>query len=464
MRQLLSDVVVVDLSREPAGTYCGKVFADLGADVVKVEPPEGDPLRANPAAFVHLNTNKRSVVVDGSPAGAELLAKLLDGADVVIETKDSGDFAAFGTSVDEVRASCPGLVVTTISGFGATGPYASYRWTDLVNQAVSGALLPSRTPVKLPGMVGLCTVGHVAATGALAGVLRSRASGVGAHVDCAAYEALGSVPSRVSRFLGWEYLAHGASALAAPPPGATLIPIGLFPCADGYVSMMSTPQQLNEMLDVLDDDALREAFARPDAFVRPETREALDLALYPWLVAHTRAELTEAAQAAGWPVAGVNSPREVLDADHLHQRAYWVRVEDPTVGPVQLAGPPYRHTEGGWRLRRRAPLLGEHGTEVRAQSTAPRVPDGWASKPRRAACAGHSRRRPDDGVVGALPDPACLPTSVPRSSGSRTRRSSRPRRRATSRDPVATRRPAACSRCTRRDARVSRTARTTGTR
>ncbi|HEX5267994.1 MAG TPA: CoA transferase, partial [Acidimicrobiales bacterium] len=110
----------MELSREPAGSYTGKLFADLGAEVVKVEAPTGDPLRERTGAFLHLNTNKRSVVAD--PAGApgrDKLSRLLDRADVVVETVGGGELADFAMSADDVRARRPGLVVTTISGFGA---------------------------------------------------------------------------------------------------------------------------------------------------------------------------------------------------------------------------------------------------------------------------------------------------------------------------------------------------------
>ncbi|MDQ1430059.1 MAG: hypothetical protein QOF40_661 [Actinomycetota bacterium] len=358
MRQLLSDVVVVDLSTEPAGSYCAKVFADVGADVVKVEPPDGDPQRRHPERFVHLNTNKRAVVAPHDERGRAQVMQLVASADVVIESQGDGDLDGFGLSRDELRAQFPALVITTISGFGTSGPYRSYRWSDLVAQVASWTTFPQgrslEVPVRSPRIVALCSIGHTAALGALAGVLRARASGAGAHVDCAAYEALGTIPARVCRYLGWEYGGHEPLGLAANAVD-TLLPTGVFPCADGYVSMMSTPQQLDEMLTVLGDDALRETFARPDAFSDPATKEALDSVLYPWLFEHTRAEGTAAAQAAGWPFAGVYSPAEVLEADHLHQRGFWVDCDDPTVGPVRLPGPPYRHAEGGWRLHRPAP-------------------------------------------------------------------------------------------------------------
>jgi crotonobetainyl-CoA:carnitine CoA-transferase CaiB-like acyl-CoA transferase len=377
MRQVLSDVRVVELSAEPAGAYCAKTFADLGAHVVKVEAPAGDPLRHRPGAFLHLNTNKRSIVVEpGDSAGRVRLERLLEGADVVVQSAGSGDLAGYGIDLDDVRQRQPSLVVTTISGFGAEGPYASYRWSDLVAQVAGWSTLPQgrsqAVPVKLAGMVALYIVGHTAALGALAGVLRARASGAGAHVDCAAYEALGTVPSRVGRFLGWQYRDLEPLPPAATSTAATLMPTGVFPCGDGYVAMMSTPQQLAEMLAVLDDDALHEAFARPDAFVRGETKEVLDAALYPWLLSHTRAELTAAAQAAGWPFAGVNSPAEVLTVDHLHQRGFWVDVDHPVHGPLILPGPPYRLAEGGWRLHRGAPDLGQDADAIDAELESPR--------------------------------------------------------------------------------------------
>ncbi|MGD9798894.1 MAG: CaiB/BaiF CoA transferase family protein [Acidimicrobiia bacterium] len=397
MRQLLDDIIVLELSEEGSGAYCAKVFADLGADVVKVERPAGDPLRAHPGAFLHLNTNKRGITADPSdPESRRRVGRLVERADVVIQTLGTGDLARWGTSWEEVRERRPSLVAATISGFGADGPYASYTWSDVVAQATSWFVYPQhlsdRVPIRLPGMVGLCAIGHTAAVGALSAVLRARGSGRGAFVDVAAYEALAAVPSRVGRFLGWEYLGRRPPAPVPASTGGTLIPMGTFPCEDGFVSMMSTPQQLPEMLAVLDDDDLRAAFARPDAFLRGETTEILDAALYPWLFSHTRAEAMAAAQAAGWPFAAVHTPSEVLEVDHLHQRGFWVEVDDPEHGCLLLPGAPYRHAEGGWRLRRQSPRLGQHDAEVDADLSSP------PSEPARARVATDPDEPPLRGV------------------------------------------------------------------
>src|SRR4051794_15529801 len=126
MRQALSDISVVEIGSGIAATWCGKAFADLGADVVKVEPPAGDRLRSDRGAFAHLNTNKRSVVVERSPAAAGTVWSLIDNADLVIEAPGLGALRDWDIETDEVLTRRPGTSIVSITGFGATGPYAGY--------------------------------------------------------------------------------------------------------------------------------------------------------------------------------------------------------------------------------------------------------------------------------------------------------------------------------------------------
>jgi crotonobetainyl-CoA:carnitine CoA-transferase CaiB-like acyl-CoA transferase len=360
VRQALSDLSVVELGVGFAAGWCGKAFADLGADVLKVEPSDGDPLRADAGMFAHLHTNKRSAIIDVAPANAASILEILIDVDLVIETPGLRSLADWGICRDELIATTSALTVLAITGFGTTGPYAEYAWSDLVAQAFSGILVMDRRgPLKLPMSLGEAAIGHTAALGALAAVERARATGVGALLDCAAVEALAAGPARISRYLGWEYSNRAETHQPAPTSSDTLLPLGVFPCADGHVAMMMTTQQLPEMLAVLGSDELRAAFARPDAFMRPETKEILDGVLYPWLFARTRQEITDVAQAAGWPVTPVNEPAELLVADHLHQRGFWVHTTDERLGSFLLQGAPYRLTEGGWKLRRTAPRLGQ---------------------------------------------------------------------------------------------------------
>ncbi|MGE0878580.1 MAG: CaiB/BaiF CoA transferase family protein [Acidimicrobiia bacterium] len=389
-KQALDDITVVELSDGVAGCYCGKLFADMGATVVKVETPEGSPMRrlvvrrdddGAPAAasgtFLHLNTNKRSLVVDDSPAGSARLNALLDRADLVISQGKHGDLEAWGLDWATLHANRPRLSVVHISGFGADGPYAGYEWDDLTVQTLIGTLLlqndEEQDPLKYPGHLAQHIVGNTAALGALAAVTVARSSGEGRFVDLAATEMYGSMPPKATPMLALQYRSGLANPGAATNP-RTLIPTGVFPCLDGHVAMMSTPQQLQEMLSVLDDDALRGQFELPDVYERADTKEFIDAALYPWLFSHTRAEATALAQAAGWPFAGVNTTQEVLDADHLHQRGFWVHTQDPRAGSVALPGPWCRLAEGGWAVRRLAPDLGEYNAEFDALSSADERP------------------------------------------------------------------------------------------
>jgi crotonobetainyl-CoA:carnitine CoA-transferase CaiB-like acyl-CoA transferase len=391
MRRALSGLSIVELGDGVAPAYCGKLFADLGADVVAVEDPAGGDLRrkddsprdsrgwSRGGLVLHLCTNKRSVTLrPGDERDRLRLRALIEGADLVIETKDHGVLADWEIEWNELHRSHPDVSVLTISGFGTTGPYKDYKWDDIVVQAMAGALLlqghPEQSPLRLPGHVASYLVGHMAAVGALAAITAAAKGQGGSLVDCSALEALASLPSRQALLLGYQY--RGCTPNPIKRYGsATLIPTGVFPCADGYVALMSTTQQLDEMLEVLGDPAAKEAFQRPDAFDSPETRQVLDVALYTWLASHTRAEATALAQEAGWPLTGVYSAAEVLQADHLHQRGFWIHSDDPEHGPIDLPGPWCRFEEGGWSLRRVAPGLGADEAEFppREKATVARV-------------------------------------------------------------------------------------------
>lgn len=379
MRAALDGLNIVELSDGVAAAYCGKLFADLGAHVVRVEVVGSERWALRPGAAavdadgrardglaLHLGTNKHSMVADPeSDEDRAVVASVACAADLVIET-DTRELAGWGVE----RSALRGCVVH-ISGFGASGPYSGYQWDDIVVQAVSGSMLrlhdPAALPLRLPGEVAMCLVGHAAALGALAAVMAAERGDPPAFVDCAAAEVLATMPSRQAPLLGYQYRGGQSTGFGVPGPGGTLIPTGVFPCADGFVAMMSTAQQLDEMLAVLGDEAAKEAFAHPDAFNRTETKEALDVAVYTWLAARTRAEATEEAQNAGWPLAGVLRPGEVLDVDHLHQRGFWWHCDDPVVGPLDVPGPWCRFAEGGWSLRRLAPRTGADTEAERAR-------------------------------------------------------------------------------------------------
>jgi crotonobetainyl-CoA:carnitine CoA-transferase CaiB-like acyl-CoA transferase len=379
VRQLLSDLSVVEIAASSvAGSYCTKLFADLGADVIKVEPPGGDPLRAaghqgpeegsDSGLFLHLNTNKRSVVIDSSsPDGPPQLWSLLEGADLVVESEGAGALSQWGITWDELHERFPALTLASPTGFGVHGPYSHYKSEDIVAQAVSGILVfqnrPDQDPLKYPGNAAMYLAGNMAALGSLGSIVQAKATGIGARIDSAAVEALASTPLRASGHLAYQY-ADKRPATHAATTGATLVPMGVYPCADGCVATVTMNQQLSKLVDLLDDDDLRRRIQDPQALAGPETRQAVDSTFYPWLLAHTRAEATQMAQAHGFPLTGVLSLQEVLDADHLHQRGFWVHIDHPTAGSVEIPGPPYRVAEGAWALHHPSPTLSQHDDGV----------------------------------------------------------------------------------------------------
>jgi crotonobetainyl-CoA:carnitine CoA-transferase CaiB-like acyl-CoA transferase len=391
---LLDDIRVVELSHNSvAGSYCGKLLADVGANVIKVEEPGGDPLRgtlgrpgtedtggrpASSGLFLHLNTNKWCETVDpGDGRGRARLFELLGASDLVI-CGGEGQLADWQLAWPEVHERFPTLNVLAVTAFGSDGPYRRFKGSDIVFQAFAGAMqFQGRTdhdPVKLAGDAVSCLIGNIAAVGALAAVEESRQSGRGSLVDCSAIEALASTPLFATRLLAHGYELGRRISPRNPTDGATVVPLGAFPCADGYVAVVTMVQQLKRLTRLLGDAHLIEVLDDPSSLAKAETREEIDAVFYPWLLARTRAEVTTSAQAIGFPLTPILEPEEVLEADHLHQRGFWTRVHHPDWGHLDLPGPPYRHGEGGWALRRLpaaspappVPLPERHPEPVRA--------------------------------------------------------------------------------------------------
>lgn len=379
MRQLLSGITVIELADGIAGSYCGKLFADFGAEVIKVEPTAGDSTRRygpfpggipDPEAsglFLHLNTNKRGVTLDYSnTSGRLLLLKLLETADLVIESAQFGEFERHGLGWDDVHRVSPRLSVMSVTPFGLSGPYATYKSDEIIAFAMGGALnntgTAEREPIKLAGNVNTYYVGSVAATAALAAVLTAQRTGVGQHVEVSAFESLAaSADRRATLLTAFQYngrVSHRST------PGAATRPLGSFPCADGYVAIQTNVQHVRRMAEALDSDRLRKLFEDPEWETDTSAREVILTELYDWLLPRTRAEIEKSAQEHGWAVVGIKSAGEVVEADALWQRGFWLPVVDKRAGPLALLGPPFRPAEGGAVTRRLAPSLGEHNREI----------------------------------------------------------------------------------------------------
>ena len=375
--QPLEGVLVLDLSEWLAGPNCTKLLADFGARVVKVERPGGDPARRmgpypgdepdpeQSGLFLHLNTNKESVVIDAShPDGADLVRTMAARADVVVESSRPGLLASWGLGAEELIAANPDLVVTSLTPFGQTGPYRDWEMTEIVAFAVGGMSVSGvadREPVKLAGNVVQLQSGATACVATLGALYHAWERGEGQHVDVATYETQnGSLDRRRYYLLSHAYsgtIAQRATVVGVGRPSAG----GRFACADGkeITTGRIWPDHVGRMVKVLGDPELAAHFEAEGPDVLVERADLANRLLAAWAAARPSRAAMREAQAAGWPVVVVNDPKLLLEDDHLLARGFWVTAAHPVAGVLPYTGPPWRVDGGGWALRRTAPTLGQ---------------------------------------------------------------------------------------------------------
>ncbi|MGE0727179.1 MAG: CaiB/BaiF CoA transferase family protein [Acidimicrobiia bacterium] len=409
----LEGVRVVELATGISGPFAGRFLADAGADVIKVEPPGGDPARtegpfpgdvADPersGAFLYLNTNKRALVARADdPADRALLATLLDGAALLIEGEGDASAAAWGLGDDELRARWPRLCRLQVSGFGPDGPYAGWRSSELVAFAMGGPMasmgLEGREPHKMAGNVVQMQCGNMAALAGLAALTVAERSGRGITVDVANFHTqAGSIDRRVP-YLIWHLFTGGRPVPYQGGHRAGLIPGGVYPTEDGYVQVLAAPGWLTRLAELLGDEEVIRRFAQPDWMDDDELPLLLDGALHVWTLTRGRYEAQSQAQAEGLGVMALNTPVELLEDPHFRARDYWRTIEHPVAGRYTLPGPPFR-LRGAWALRRPAPTLDQHGAELRAEVRA--AAGRTAANDQEPAATGQAPARlPLDGV------------------------------------------------------------------
>ncbi len=377
MTQSLDGLVVLDLTQVMAGPFCTMLLADLGADVIKVEPPDGDLSRRmggarlrlrgeDNAPFLALNRNKRSIVLDLKLD--EDRARLLDlarVADVMVESFRPGVVARLGVDYPAIAELNPRIVYASVSGFGQTGPYAEHPGFDLIAQGMAGVMSvtgePGGAPVKCGVPIGDLAAGLYAANGILAALLARQRTGRGQYIETSLFEAaLG--------FSVWETTEFWATGEPPQPCGSAHrlnAPYQALRAADGYLTVAAlTPLQWTKLCQVID----RADLAGDDRFATNEARmanlPALVEQLEAALAAAPAAEWVERFLAAGVPAGRILNYQQVFDDPHTRARRMIEPVRHPVEGNVNTLGFPLKMSETPPRVRRPPPLLGEHTAEI----------------------------------------------------------------------------------------------------
>lgn len=372
----LQGVTVIELAHIMAGPVCGRMLADMGADVVKVERvPDGDPSRGfappviegESAAFMMINRNKRGIAVDlKTDAGRAIVEALLKDADVVLENYRKGTMERLGLGYETLRESNPGLIYCEISGFGRTGPYADLGGFDLVAQGFSGLMSitgegADRPPVKCGPPVTDITAGLLATMGVLAAYVERLKTGRGQRVDTSLFEA-----GITQTF--WQSAIALATGVSPQPLGSAHplnAPYEAFETADGWItigaSSESTWQRLPPVLglpELLEDPRFSKNLDRM------QNREALVAALAPAFKERQTAEWLDALKSAGVPAGPVLSIGEMLADPQARARDMVMETEHPSLGPMETIGFPVKFSSTPASVRRGAPRLGEDTVEV----------------------------------------------------------------------------------------------------
>jgi formyl-CoA transferase len=364
---------VIDVTQVMAGPFCSMVLADLGADVIKVEPPAGDSTRTMPGAvgtdspsFNAVNRGKRSIVLNlKRPEGVEALTRLTRSADILVENFRSGVMAALGLDYTRLAAANPRLIYASISGYGQTGPLRNKGGFDLVAQGVSGIMSVTGEPGGAPVKAGVPLTDLGAALFAVVGILAAIESrhetGRGQHVDTSLLDAgVGlSVWEATQYFSGRgipERLgsAHRMSA-----------PYQAFHCADGFITIGgANDRSFRRLCEVLGHSEWADAPEFKTDGDRIRNREELAGRIESITRTRPRNYWLARFDERGIPCGPINNYAEVFRDPQVLARELVVDVEHPALGRIKTLGSPIKLSATPPEVRRRAPLLGEHTREV----------------------------------------------------------------------------------------------------
>ena len=357
----LAGIRVVELAGLVAGPWAGKLLADYGADVVKVEPPGGDPLRGlDQPLFENMNTSKRGVVLDLATAeGRGELAALVAAADVLVEDLPPGRLAAL---IGDPWAGHASLVVASITPYGQDGPRAGWKGGDLIGWAAGGMAYisgePEREPLAPAGLQALHLAGLQTATAALMAVFHAIRSGEGQRVDTSVQEAVCTILE--GAVTDWQWLGHVRGRMGTLHPAGH--GTGMQRLADGswlFCSTMPRPGHWQATRRLLGDPEWMFEERWDDLGTRRAHWREIDAKAGEHFGKLTRDEIYKPMLEAGVPVGVVSTMRDVVESEQHAARGLFVEVDGKT-----YPGAPWKLTATPWAISRPAPRLGEHDGDV----------------------------------------------------------------------------------------------------
>ncbi|MBI4498091.1 MAG: CoA transferase [Chloroflexi bacterium] len=383
----LANLRVLDLAG-PMGAYCTKLLAGLGADVIKIEPSQGDVLRARgpfyqgvrdpeaSLAFWHYHASKRSVTLNLElPQGQDLFRRLARTADIVVETFPPGYLAGLGLGYADLERLNPRLILTSITAFGQEGPYRDFKGADIVGVSMGGHAYihgtRDRPPLAYAGFQGF----HQASLHGLAYTLIALCArdltGVGQHVDVSMQAACAmALPYTIARNEAWGDVRRRGESVEFE---ATRVAFGILPCADGYVYSSPTIRGVQALVRWLEEEGVAQDLTDSrwggwtDAALlrQKEAIEHFQPIYRRWLLGHTKVALCEEAQRRGISIVPVADIKDVVEDPQLGFRGFFVPVAHPELGrSLTYPGPPIKFAATPWQAPRRAPRLGEHNAAV----------------------------------------------------------------------------------------------------
>jgi crotonobetainyl-CoA:carnitine CoA-transferase CaiB-like acyl-CoA transferase len=378
--QLLTGLKIVECGNLVSAPYLGKLFADLGAEVIKVEEPGGDlarkrgpfpgdtPHSEKSGLFLYLNANKKGVTLNlRTPRGHALLQSLCAQADVVVHNYRPSEMTEVGLEFDKLHYSNPGLIMTTISYFGLTGPHKDYNAYEITGTNAGGWAFISPGASDYPELPPLKAFGHQAdfqggvhaAVATLGAYYHKLLTGEGQHVDVSIQECLAAILEM--NFMHWTYAGKETSRLGR----RSIYPWCMLDCKDGKVFVVNVEEdQWQRMVELMDNPEWATLDIFKDRVTRGQNYDALYPFLQEWAANWTVNDLYRAGQERRICFAPVNTMADLFASEHLKAREFFVQISHQVAGTLTYPGAPFKPSEGGYAIHRPAPLLGQHNNEV----------------------------------------------------------------------------------------------------